>query len=132
MRDAIPHDQLHQIGHSHMTGTAHPGTYHAGVPAHYSNTAAAALVAAAGIGHLNPHHPFSHAPPMMPDMNPVMTVPQYGYPPSHAMHPPPRHHSGPVNPMAAVAAADFFSSLHHPYQGTSRDSSTLPLGCMYS
>uniref|UniRef100_H2YKQ9 Homeobox domain-containing protein n=1 Tax=Ciona savignyi TaxID=51511 RepID=H2YKQ9_CIOSA len=105
--------------HHPMPGIHHPGVPHHGMPAHYTSTAAA--LAAAGIGHLNPH-PFTNQPPMVTDMT-------YGYAPSPAIPAPGRHHG--VNQMAAV---DFFTSWHHQYSVPPRDPTNpaLQLGCMYN
>ncbi|CAK8678566.1 unnamed protein product [Clavelina lepadiformis] len=135
IKDVVPHDQIHQMPPGHgLGGLHHSGVAHPGMQAHYSNTAAA-LAAAAGISHLNPHNPFNHPSGVVHDVTTGMP-PHYGYAPPPTIPPPQRHHGTTVNQMAAVAAADFFSSWqhHHPYQGPTRDpgSAALSLGCMYN
>nr|BAE06496.1 transcription factor protein [Ciona intestinalis] len=122
-REERQRDDHHPMSGIHHQGMTHPGVPHPGMHA-YSSTAAA--LAAAGIGHLN-HHPFNNQPPMVPDISQ-----HYGYPATSALPAPARHHGATVNQM--VAAADFFTNWHHPYQVPTRDPTnpTLPLGCMYN
>ena len=129
IRDVVPHEQFHQIAHGHPlgaiqgTGLGHPGV---GMQAHYSNTAAAAIAAAAsGISPLNhPHIPFNSPSAMMHDVSTGLPH-NYHYPAPICA--PQRHQGGAVNPMAA--AADFFSSWQHPhtYSGVPRDPGTSAL-----
>ena len=128
MRDVAPHEQFHQIAGG--IGAIHaPGFSHQGMQAHCSNTAAAAIAAAAGINPLNHHHiPFNSPSTMMHEVSSGMPY-NYAYPPSIAAQ---RHYGGTVNPaVAAAAAADLFSSWQHQhtYPGVTRDpGSALSLG----
>ena len=105
-----------------MGGLPHPAMCHPGMSQHYTT---AAIAAAAGIGHhLSPHSgPFN--PPSTIVHNVTTAVPpHYGY---HQTRP--RHAA---NQIAAVAAADFFSTWQqqYPYGGASRDQTApaIPFG----
>ena len=129
IRDVVPHEQFHPIAHGHTLNAIQStglGPHGVGMQAHYSNTAAAAIAAAASMNSLNHAHiPFNSPTAMVHDVS-------SGIPPNYPYASPigasQRHHGGAVNPMM-TAAADFFTSWQHPhtYSGVPRDPGTSAL-----
>lgn len=128
VRDGINIHPPPHLLHHHNHGN-HMHQPHFSSLTHYSPGTAAALAAAASMGHhpsaggISAHHPHFNG-----------SITGHTGPPSHFQHPSySAGHTAMSGPMAAVAAADFFSTFqHHGYQVSRDPSSGLQLGCMYN